>query len=572
MTINKKIAVLINNPSNMEYLQSKFPNNSTIIARNHITKHKTGSKTISYFKIINDDYGKNYNIVVHMSLHWFRDQYGNDLSFNKGISIGNIIARRLLSAFANDYRNYYIIKNLLSNYNLIFASSNESDSFKRISDMFRDRIKWYTPSIAEDITFISPDPERTLFFNFPRVHPLSPIARSIQKPFISILKKRPILNITDWSSIEIIKKRNDTLFLNSLLPWTGYYYNLNKEYLLEANQIFIDEIDTEVLNPDHIKYRLEKILNGIDEELLKYFCKLVQLEYKNGIEIFKRAYALFKEAFNYYTPKLIVIPGETHFAYVIAAQLARKMEIKTALVVDGCQLIVDNSLFYKDQKNENFIFDKFVAFGQTHKDLLVSSGINEKNCILCFPPVLNNHKKSNQQLKYDCIIMAYYPVQLNPDSRWDKRGNSIIDIILILLGLGYKKIALKIKLGHLSDEHYYYRSILEMNDIVDKIEFITGHLYEHIGETNLAIGDISTAAIEFTYHNIPYYIYEPFENGVTDDMINSTPLFNRKSISRTPTELENNLANHFPSIISNYDKMFDGTSLSKIKYSEFIDD
>ena len=44
------------------------------------------------------------------------------------------------------YRNYYIINNLLSTYDLIFASSNESDSFKRISDMFGDRIKWYTPA------------------------------------------------------------------------------------------------------------------------------------------------------------------------------------------------------------------------------------------------------------------------------------------------------------------------------------------------------------------------------------------------------------------------------------------
>ena len=97
MTINKKIAVLINNPSDLDYLESKFSNNSTFIARNYITNYKTGSKVISYFKILDNGHGENYNIVLHMALNWFRDHSGNDLSINKGISIGNIIAKRILS-------------------------------------------------------------------------------------------------------------------------------------------------------------------------------------------------------------------------------------------------------------------------------------------------------------------------------------------------------------------------------------------------------------------------------------------------------------------------------------------
>ena len=141
-----KKAILINNPSDLKFLESEFSGEHTFIARNYITSCKTGSKTESYFRnISNYANAKNYDVVIHMALNWFRDDLGNDLSFNNGISIGNIIARRLLSAFANDFRNYYTMKYLLEKYDTINISLFDSPSIKRVAETFGNKIQWYKP-------------------------------------------------------------------------------------------------------------------------------------------------------------------------------------------------------------------------------------------------------------------------------------------------------------------------------------------------------------------------------------------------------------------------------------------
>ena len=72
--------------------------------------------------------------------------------------------------------------------------------------------------------------------------------------------------------------------------------------------------------------------------------------------------------------------------------------------------------------------------------------------------------------------------------------------------------------------------------------------------------------------NKDYFIYEPYENGKTDEMINSSDLFNKKTISRTSDELEINIRNGIPSIIGDHNKIFDGIHASKINLSTMINE
>ena len=82
------------------------------------------------------------------------------------------------------------------------------------------------------------------------------------------------------------------------------------------------------------------------------------------------------------------------------------------------------------------------------------------------------------------------------------------------------------------------------------------------------IGQISSAILESSYLNKDYYIYEPYENGKTDEMINSSDLFKRYSISRNTEELKMNLINNMPSIIGCRENVYDGPELSTIDYNE----
>ena len=125
------IAVLINNPSDLDLLESKFSNNSTFIARNYITNYKTGSKVISYFKILDNGHGENYNIVQLMDIPRQAilkigdtiETGGKSTIFPGGIPIGtiseinkgNTVDNKIHIKLFNDMSNLgfvYVVKNL----------------------------------------------------------------------------------------------------------------------------------------------------------------------------------------------------------------------------------------------------------------------------------------------------------------------------------------------------------------------------------------------------------------------------------------------------------------------------
>jgi hypothetical protein len=564
-----KKAVLVNSPFDVDNSNKDV----LYISRNFLVQKHFESKNIKIqpYPLPNDK--DNYDFIVKLALNWFRDENGIDISSYNGISIGNIIARRIQSAFANDFRNYLAIKKLIDEGYILSASSSESSSFKRVAQLFNDNIEWYKPQ-SHNIEFdITPDPERTLFHQYPNIHPWSGKARLIQKLFLKFVKKRRILNIPDWSSISQFNKRNDTLILNSLIPWKGYYLKFNKDFLHEADSIFPDNIDINILNPERINNIIDNECNRSENiELANYFCKLVELEYQKGKDIFKKCFTVYKEALNYYEPKTIFIPGETHFGYVIAAHLAKTMKIKTILCIDGYQLVVDKSIYYKQQDGINFIFDKFVAFGEVHKKLLINSGVNDKNCILSKSPLLGSLNNINTiKPEYEVLIMCYNPNQLNPNITWDKRGVIVINLIKFLLNENFNRIAIKIKDARepYSDESYY-GELFETFELTGEIDILVGPMSEHLNKAKLVIGQFSTALFEFIFAGVPYYVYEPYENGKTDELINSSGLFNRKSISRNLEELKISMNNKTPSVIFNSKQMFEGPEISKIDFNHFI--
>jgi hypothetical protein len=572
--ITKK-AVFINSPFDID----KTNKDALYISRNFLVQKHFDDNNIKIrpYPVPNDK--DNYDFIVWLALNWFRDKNGEDLSSINGISIGNVIARRVLSAFANDFRNYYAIKKTIDENYSIIASKSESESFKRIAGVFEGKIEWYETTNTE--TFydkgLTSDPERTLFIPFPNIHKLSYLARLLQKHFLWFTKKRQILNLSDWTSIKEFNKRNDVLIQNSLFPWKGYYFNYNEDYTNEVEHIFPDKINSCLLNPERINNLVKKHnCPELDNELAVHFCKLIQLEYMKGQRYLRNCYVIYKDAFKYYEPSIVVIPGETHFAYVIAAQLAQTMKIKTVLAIDGYQFVVENSLFYKRKDGLQFIFDKFVAFGKAHKNLLISQGINEESCILSKSPLLEtpisiNTIKSENEFEFDALIMCYNPNQHNPNITWDKRGEIVINLIKFLLNENFTRIAIKIKSAQepYSDESYY-GELFETFELTREVDILVGPMSEHLNKAKLIIGQISTALFELTFAGVPYYVYEPYENGKTDEMINSSEIFNRKSISRNLEELKISMNNKTPSVISNRKKMFEGPEISKIDFNHFI--
>ena len=69
------------------------------------------------------------------------------------------------------------------------------------------------------------------------------------------------------------------------------------------------------------------------------------------------------------------------------------------------------------------------------------------------------------------------------------------------------------------------------------MEILEGKFYEHVNKAKAVVGGISTAVAECAIAGVPYFIFEPHENGYSDELIDKSLVIQLKKIARTPHEL-----------------------------------
>lgn len=510
-----------------------------------------------------------YEAIVDITNNWYRDKKGLDLIHRQKISVGPLLARRLLNILANTYRNFAAFSNWMSKLDLLYVPDNEAPDMLRIAKMFSSKVKIYFAA-SPKIYGISSSPERTTLKKFPLIHPFSKIFRNVQIFFSPIVRKKKILHFRDWTS-ESVKSRNDMLFYNHVLPWKGFYIVKNKEYKLEAESIFPENLILDYLK----EHTCEDIFIRAKwpEILIDTFRDILIVEYKRSRQYILRAYKIYRELFEYYSPALVTFPGETHYAYVLAMQILNKQQAKSMLIVDGYPILKDSSLFYKDLNGENLLFSYVAAYGDACFDLYRSMGVDEKKLIKMKPPLVESIQLRRKNLAEpsvcDALILFPQPSLLNPQCRWDFRFKYVEDVVNILSDLGLKTIGIKIKGG---DNNAEWDVIQQLEGLMCKLvtanqnlrlSCLRGDLYQFLTKTELVVGQVSTSIIESFLLQVPYYIYEPVENGVSDEQLYSSTFIEREVIARTAFDLKNNISEK-KCVSSDLGYLFNGESIQSL--------
>ena len=135
------------------------------------------------------------------------------------------------------------------------------------------------------------------------------------------------------------------------------------------------------------------------------------------------------------------------------------------------------------------------------------------------------------------IVVAYSPTQTNPDSRWDKRLKIAYDIVKCIIKTDDTKILIKIKSGSESEYSFYHEYFSRFN-LLNDIEIVGGDFNEYVGSAKYVVGQLSTSLFESIIAKKPYYIYEPYENGLPNSSLSSSSLVQLKDVSRNINELE----------------------------------
>jgi hypothetical protein len=575
ISLNKK-AVIINSIEGFEFAKKNYVNKCDFISDNYLTRVLLNDNKIKYLYNNIHCSGKHDQIeaIWNLTLHWYRDKNGTDLLFDNTISIGPMLSRRGMMAFAMDLKNYYALLSLIKKYEHIYLPNNISQSIKRVIKILDINVSFYSNN--NDTALFESTPERGTYYKSPQIHKLSFIARVIQKPFLFFTRKRKVLYIKDWTSIEQANLRTDTIVGNSLNPLKGYYYQLKPSYYEESDKLFPKEINGDVLNILSIQRVLKQFNINWDKIIIQLFINIINEEYIKHRNYFVRSHAIFKETFEYYKPKYVVLPGENEYHSVVVAQLAKMMGIKSVLLIDGYSSYINKSSFFKNENNNDYIFDKYLAQGKANYDLITESGVENNNCIIVSPPICNFQGKKNNKYYdvkiFNVIVMAYLPFLSNILALYDQRIKIETQVLYLLHTMGYKNIGIKIKPGRWSSNvsTELYMKLLKTVFGIDtdmNIEILTGDFNRCIKHTEFIIGGISTAILESKYNDTPYYIYEPFENGKSDEIINSSKIYSLNSIARDLKQLKEIIQNRKDSVTVDKDYLFSGKAFSEVVFS-----
>ena len=131
--------VLVNNINDINYAQSNLTE-YILVTRNPEIKRKYSKIDIKFYRESGSEDIEKYNSIFYLGMNWFRNDAGQDLLCNGGISPPIIFTRRLSIALCEYYKIYNLLKLYFDIFDTIACSINESITFKNVAKYFTDKI------------------------------------------------------------------------------------------------------------------------------------------------------------------------------------------------------------------------------------------------------------------------------------------------------------------------------------------------------------------------------------------------------------------------------------------------
>ena len=544
-------AVILTHPHDIKLFNTK-DKNLRFYAYNYHTylELRQNFPKISY---LNDQLNlKKYdNFSTSVCQNWFKKNRDKNLKLEK-ISLGNIIYPRLTAEFSSLIRNYILIKKILSQNTKIFFPQKNKIDIKNILEPFHNKIKFYKSHKNLHFLLLTKNLSAKIL-PLPKIHKLSKLARLIQCIFFQ-KKINKIIYYPEPRTNFFFSKFDNILSLNSLIFWKSFYFKYKIEYDKKARNIvdfnYLKDLNQFIESNQNTNYHdffliLKNCINSIVKDNKKKILKTL---------------AIYYELYDSYKPRGIIFPGVLNFDYAAALELASIKKIKTLIALDGVLTNYDKVEF-----NENYIFDKILAWGNQNKVLLKTHNIREKDIILSntyFKKTTNNTKQSK---KYVTVLPLHqYYTKVSAHS--DKCIYHTIEILKALINLGENRIILKLRGGNINSdtEEILYKKLFKKNNLKNII-IRDDDLIKVLKNTKFIVGQCSTAIYEASINNIPYHIYEPYDLGLSIKDIKISNMLNFSLVSRTKKQLQANLAKKNKSSLSKSKKqIFKGKKLKKI--------
>jgi len=388
------------------------------------------------FKLFSDD--KIPNITKKISQQWYRDNSNKDI-YRGQFSFGIAMENRIQYLIANSIKYYFALKDLSINYDSIYLPYNLPQLLLDICLEIDKKKFLKTDNNSNDCTDLESILNNLAAINYLHVSRLSIYMRIFEK-ILFLNKKNKIIIFPDWTYNHYL--HDNYLYQNSKNIFNGFYFrdcknidDVKNDFPTKLKNIDISNLINELDIEDLDKHKIERIIqNQISKEYLK------------SIDSLCYSYIVFKELFENYKPKSILTPTFHHHWHVLIAQIARKKNIKSYVILDGYATFYDKFYYTKDRNGIDYLFDDYVFTGSLSKNLTDKYFNNITGSQVVFPSsTKNNIHKNNPVKKYTAIVLLPAPLYENPNALYDQRFKYIIEVLEVLISLEINNIAIKIK-------------------------------------------------------------------------------------------------------------------------------
>ena len=467
--------------------------------------------------------------IEYLAFNWHRDKSGKDLCVNNSLSVAEAFSTGVFINISSVCREYFCLQYWLGKFDVIYISRNESKPFTDIARLFGDRIKEYGPehNLSPVISSIN---NRDLIRD--RHLWLFSILKVIQRP-IQFLLRRKTIAVKDWTIQKYEARNANWLSMNVSRLWKSAYFAYPSRDQINIARSMVPDHYNDYFSPDAIADVLKRINTVWDVNLVIAISKVMSNRYAFYREYFIFTIACYENLFKSYLPVEFVVTSELYEPYTLAIQLAKKRGIKTSWMVDGFPAMPYYRQIGKDKIGPKF-FDRLYAIGSHHQLMLEGKKESNQEIIKIFPPILMGNEFRYKEKKYDAIIMILSPYDLSINGRSGSRVKSLIDMIESARSHNLKRLAVKIKHDM---ELVLWSELIESGINIENISLLRGRFSDHICFAHCVIGGVSSAIGEAAFCDIPYFIYEPYSNGYSDNQLNSSPLFKIKDVARSKAEL-----------------------------------
>ena len=459
--------------------------------------------------------------IRNVAYGWFRGEDGVDVSYQEDFSIGEILAPLLLHGFCS-------IFSVVNRYSLNLDTP-KSDVYcpTRIGDTVLRNFELTAPATDSekyyqwDETFFLPSHMPTIKY--------SRFIRLAQFPLKKLMRRKRNLWITDHISqkIAVLDKDGLTLFGKSLTR--GVTTQCKARYIKKFQSIFPAAIER-----DWVEIQFNSFLereNIFWSERLRACClDYLVTVYKDIRPLLVEATSIWEELLDAYRPEKCCLPSDSHPLWLTLIMSCKKRGVKTVSYLDGYPVVPWLPIAH-DRSGTEWLLDEVVAYDDFHKSGIIDLGFPEQ-LILDSKLFPFTHNLRSQQKTFDFLIVSYWADPYSCASDYSSPPRSLKTVLDTLSNLNPGRVGVKIR--H-EPERAYIEELAKQFDF--EVEVLTGSFRDFVGRTECVIGGFSTALTETRANGVKYVVFEPFDNGYTNDWIARSFVVQSEEVARDGEQL-----------------------------------